>query len=231
MNDKKSPQANLGRQRTTYFLLGMIVALSALFVALEWRSEDYLSPDWEGFNRVFIEEELIGFEEIQPEKAPPEVETPPEPQETLRDDLVVVEQITEEIVLPADSVAHPAEEEKEEEPLPPLFSDKEIQEIIYARAEVMPQYPGGYSHLAAFLYNNIEYPSLAIKQRIQGRVWFSFIVNQDGSVSDIKCEQGVYFALDDEAERVLKLMSRWEPGTIDGRPVRVKVYVPVHFRL
>ncbi len=82
-----------------------------------------------------------------------------------------------------------------------------------------------------YVYHNLKYPDAAYKQRIKGKVVYSFIVNKDGSVSDIKLEKGVYIFLDDEVLRVIRSMPAFEPEKKDGKPIRVKFYLPVVFSL
>jgi protein TonB len=93
------------------------------------------------------------------------------------------------------------------------------------------EFPGGRVELIRYIYQNIRYPSVAIKQRIQGRVVCSFIINEDGSVSNIALIQGVYSFLDEEALRVIGIMPRWKPAMKDGKPVKTKCIVPIVFRL
>jgi protein TonB len=97
-------------------------------------------------------------------------------------------------------------------------------------AETMPQFPGGQTALIRFIYENIQYPPVALKQRIEGRVWCSFIVEADGSISNIRLEESVYIFLDEEAVRVLKKMPAWSPGRTKGENVRVKIYIPIVFK-
>ena len=109
-------------------------------------------------------------------------------------------------------------------------SENKKQTNVAASAESMPQFPGGQTELIRFLYKNIQYPAIALKQKIEGRVWCSFIVEKDGSISNVNLEEGVYIFLDDEAVRVLKMMPNWVPGRTNGEYVGVKVYIPVVFK-
>ena len=102
---------------------------------------------------------------------------------------------------------------------------------VYDAVEKMPQFVGGDAELRKFLHNNIKYPVAAEEKGIQGRVVCSFVVECDGSISNIKIIKSVDPSLDEEAVRVLSLMPKWTPGTIDGVPVCVKYTVPVTFRL
>jgi protein TonB len=242
MDLKKTPQADLENERITFFLLGFTVVLATLFVLFEWSSEEVLSPDWNGFSSFLIEEELgplVPSTELQPEEHPltasplaaSPLETPEEnnPPKTVYEDYTIVEQAPD--VEEAISQLFESVNKTEEHPVPPSESIQKETEIIYTEAEVMPQYPGGYTELVRFLLKNIKYPPSAISQRIQGRVWCSFVVNKDSSVTDIQLEQSVFISLDQEAIRVLKTMPSWIPGTIRGETVRVKVYVPIVFHL
>ncbi|MDR0865454.1 MAG: TonB family protein [Candidatus Symbiothrix sp.] len=237
MDLKKTPQADLENERTTFFLLGFTVVLATLFVLFEWSSEETLSPDWDGFSSFLIEEELaplVPSAELSPEenqlKASP-LEAPEEknPGKAVYEDFNIVEQAPD--VEEAISELFASVNQTEELPTPPSEAIQKVAETIYTEAEVMPQYPGGYTELARFLLKNINYPASAVSQRIQGRVWCSFVVNKDGSVTDIQLEQGVFISLDQEAMQVLKMMPPWVPGAIRGEAVRVKVYLPIVFHL
>ena len=103
---------------------------------------------------------------------------------------------------------------------------------VFEVVEVMPEFPdGGMPGLMNFLSNNIKYPVNAQKRGVQGRVSVQFIVNADGSISDVGIIRAVDPDLDDEAVRVISTMPKWKPGTQRGKPVRVKYTVPVMFRL
>ena len=93
------------------------------------------------------------------------------------------------------------------------------------------QFQDGKTALLRYIYQNIHYPPEALKQRIYGRVICSFIVNEDGSLSDVALAQGVYVSLDEEVIRVVNSMPLWNPALKDGKPVKVKYIMPVVFRL
>ena len=95
----------------------------------------------------------------------------------------------------------------------------------------MPQFPGGQSGLHRFLSENVRYPYYAYQKGIQGKVLVQFVVDKDGSVTDVKVEKSVHKSLDKEAVRVLKKMPKWTPGEKDGKPVRVLYHMPVNFSL
>lgn len=119
---------------------------------------------------------------------------------------------------------------------PPRFSNGEgVKEVdqnkIYDVVEEMPQFPGGPSALFEFISRNVQYPVVAEENGVQGRVLCSYVVEPDGSISDIKVVKSVDPSLDKEAVRVVSSMPRWIPGKQNGILVRVKYTVPVTFRL
>ena len=102
---------------------------------------------------------------------------------------------------------------------------------VYDVVETMPQFPGGPNAMFEYLSKNIKYPVVAEENGVQGRVIVAFVVERDGSITDVKVVKSVDPSLDKEAQRVVKGMPHWIPGTQDGSPVRVKYTVPVTFRL
>ena len=108
---------------------------------------------------------------------------------------------------------------------------KEEETKVFDVVEEMPQFPGGPSALFEYLSKNIKYPVVAEENGIQGRVIATFVVERDGSISDVKVIKSVDPSLDKEAIRVLKSMPKWIPGKQNGSAVRVKYTVPVTFRL
>ena len=117
--------------------------------------------------------------------------------------------------------------EKVVDEVPPAVEETKIFEVV----EQMPSFPGGDAALMQFLSKNIKYPVVAEENGIQGRVIATFVVERDGSISDVKVVKSVDPSLDKEAIRVLKSMPKWIPGKQNGSAVRVKYTVPVTFRL
>ena len=102
---------------------------------------------------------------------------------------------------------------------------------VYDVAEYMPEFPGSAVALFEYLSRNIKYPVVAEENGIQGRVVCQFVVEKDGSITDVRVVKSVDPSLDKEAQRVVKSMPRWIPGKQNGSAVRVKYTVPVTFRL
>lgn len=102
---------------------------------------------------------------------------------------------------------------------------------VFSVVEVMPEFPGGAQALMKYLSEEINYPDDAKASGTQGRVIAQFIVNKDGSISDVKVVKSVSESLDKEALRVIKEMPKWKPGMQKGEAVRVEYTVPVTYRL
>ena len=104
-------------------------------------------------------------------------------------------------------------------------------EKVFDMVEQMPAFPGGMQELMVYLGKNIKYPTIAQENGTQGRVIIQFVVERDGTISDVRVARGVDPYLDKEAVRVVKSMPKWIPGKQNGKAVRVKFTVPVMFRL
>lgn len=107
----------------------------------------------------------------------------------------------------------------------------EVSNLPFEIVEVMPSFPGGESAFGKFLGKNIRYPSAASEASIHGKVYVSFIVERDGTLTDITVERGIGYGCDEEVIRVMKRAPKWTPGIQNGKPVRVKYTVPVAFNI
>ena len=116
-------------------------------------------------------------------------------------------------------------------PPPPPAPKPEVATKVFDVVEEMPSFPGGNGALMSYLNGNTKYPVVAQENGVQGKVIISFVVERDGSISDVKVARSVDPSLDREAQRVVKSMPRWKPGKQNGSAVRVKYTVPVVFRL
>ena len=104
-------------------------------------------------------------------------------------------------------------------------------EKVFDMVEQMPTFPGGQQELMSYLGKNIKYPTIAQENGTQGRVIIQFVVERDGTITDVHVARGVDPYLDKEAVRVVQSMPKWIPGKQNGKAVRVKFTVPVMFRL
>jgi protein TonB len=240
MEIKKTPEVDLENKRVSFFLMGLSVVLSVFYVALEWESE---APDGEGTAAMlapfFIEDDFGADFPADMGKTLSAVQPPVRPEQqppAADEDYVIEEAVSAEEQLPTEAV--PAAEVSETVFAnsaaaypPPAPPDMQKAEADDEEPEAAPHFPGGYTAFARFVYNHIRYPEEALRKRIEGRVWCSFTVESDGRVSDVALEEGVDILLDREAVRVLETMPLWIPGKSGGKNIKVKVYLPVVFKI
>ena len=101
---------------------------------------------------------------------------------------------------------------------------------VYDVVEQMPEFPGGMPAMIEFLQTNLKYPSDAKKQNVGGRVLVMFVVETDGTISNVRVAKNVFPSLDAEAVRVVKAMPKWNPGKEKGKPVRVNFSLPIVYK-
>ena len=128
------------------------------------------------------------------------------------DNLNVVREHKEEIIV----------EEKRPEP---------VKEEVFTAVEQMPQFPGGEGELLKYIATHIKYPTMAAENNIQGRVVVKFVVKKDGNVGDVVVIRGKDPDLDKEAQRVVKTLPKFIPGTMNGQSVSVWYTLPINFKL
>lgn len=107
------------------------------------------------------------------------------------------------------------------------FSEKPSD--VYLNVDQMPIFPDGLLGMRRFIAVNIRYPSVALERKLQGKVLVNFVIDEEGNVTNIKIFKGVYPSLDAEAVRVVGLMPKWEPGRLQGKPVKVGYTIPIVF--
>lgn len=108
---------------------------------------------------------------------------------------------------------------------------EEAKEEPFTYVEEMPAYPGGDEALLTFISGKIQYPEIARRAGVEGRVFVSFVVEKNGEVTEVKLQKGIGAGCDEEAVRVIKMMGKWKPGKQNGRPARVRIIVPILFKL
>ena len=228
MEVKKAPHANIETHKVTFFLMGMVVALALLFVGFEWSST--LSK----LDETVIVQDVLAEEEIELTQRDPEPPPPPPPPEPEVPDVI---EVTEEKVETKIDLSSLEDDQSKAQvqtytpPPPPKAVVEEATEEIFVVVEQQPEFPNGMAALMKFLGDNIKYPVIAQENGIQGRVITNFVVERDGSISDVQIVRGQDPSLDKEAIRVIKTMPKWKPGQQRGKPVRVRFTLPVVFRL
>ncbi|MFD2287102.1 TonB family protein [Pedobacter petrophilus] len=97
--------------------------------------------------------------------------------------------------------------------------------------DVIPEYPGGINNARKYVGEYVHYPASAVENEVEGTIILAFVIEKDGSVTDIKIEKGLGFGLDEEVIRVMMKMPKWSPAKLNGKNVRYKMRMPVSFRL
>ena len=108
---------------------------------------------------------------------------------------------------------------------------KDTKAEIFSFVEEMPTFPGGNDALLSYIAQKVQYPEIAKRAGVEGKVSVSFVVSSSGTISDVQIIKAIGAGCDEEAVRVIKSMPIWNPGKQNGRPVNVKVFVPIVFKL
>jgi len=112
-----------------------------------------------------------------------------------------------------------------------IVNNVPVAEQVFTWAEEMPNFPGGNGELLGFFARNINYPEIAIRAEVEGKVILSFVVDKNGGIEDVNVIKGIGAGCDEEAMRVIKSMPRWNPGKQNGKPILTRINVPVVFKL
>ena len=234
MEIKKNREADLDRGRPQRFLLGLLLALSCLYVALEFTltPEDPLDdPDL--LAQLSIDSELPPM--MRPDNMlmlAPKAEPKPTQKLKVVDEETELEpqQEEEQVETDMDSDMEALDSEEEDITLEAAKPDDE-EAVSFRVVQDLPQFPGGPTEFMKWLTRNLKYPASAQQLQQQGKVLAEFIVNKDGSITDVRIVTSLNSKCDTEVLRVLRMMPRWTAGIMDGQPCRTKVCIPVVFKL
>ncbi|MBD77879.1 MAG: energy transducer TonB [Crocinitomicaceae bacterium] len=226
MESKKSPRLNLEKGKIYRFQIGIVLGLSLALVAFEWSHIEY-TPTIKYAVEVGEETEIMKNYKIIKDPIP-ELKKVKKPS----DQINVVKDIVEPVVKKEEPV-------KQAEPIKDVvlsnmpFDEEEEEEEpeIFTFVEEMPEFIGGEEAMYKFIGKNVKFPFMAKEARIQGIVYLTFIVMEDGTIDEIKVMRGIGGGCDEEAIRVIKAMPNWKPGKQRGRPVRVQFNMPFRFTL
>ncbi len=227
MEIKKSPKADLESKKLTFTLIGLVLTVFVVWRVFEYKSYDKQSIDDLQRTVEVIEEEMVEItKQEQPKVQPPQ----PKPQVTqiqiVEDDVEVEDEIDINAEVDQDEVI------EEYEFTPPEIEEEEIVEAeIFKVVEEMPEFPGGAAKMMEYIQKNIKYPMMARESDIQGRVFVSFVVEPDGSITNVAVLRGIGGGCDEEALRVVQSMPNWKPGKQRGSAVRCAFTVPIIFKL
>jgi protein TonB len=226
MIEKKSVKGNLERRRKTFFLIGFIVALGLIYAGFEL----YATANEPKDSGILPPLDVPDIFNVIPTDPPPP-ENPPPPQ--LVPILKIINTDPTKFIDISNFWIHDNLENIEIGDFHPIPLPIEINDLPppVPHPEVNPEPIGGLETMYAFLRTNLVYPEFAIKNNIQGQVYVRFVVERDGSISDVNVIAGVYPDLDKEAVRVVKIMPKWKPGTVGGKAVRCNYNIPIRFIL
>jgi protein TonB len=220
MELKKNPSSDLKKWSSTFTNLGLVVSISALLVAFEWKAyDDFQLKNFSSSPEIWDMPEIP----ITIQAPPP----PPEqaPEITIKPDDEKIDKI--EMIIDIDAPINtplPVIELTE----PPIIDDPdEIKDFVEKQAS----FKGGMEAWYAYLKKNLNYPSQARRMGIEGTVIVRFIVNTNGSIQNVEILRGIGGGCDEIAKNVIENSPNWNPGISKDRPVRSRMTMPIRFRL
>lgn len=218
MPNRKTEKADLRKRYPLYIEVGLVLVLGLLIVAFR---VDWNPPSDDDYG--VQEQEQIEMEEIintQQQETPPPPPKPPVPVE------VPDESVLEDVELDLDASLDLDEPVQSAPPPPEPEEEEEEEPEIFVVVENMPELIGGLGSIQS----KIKYPEMAKKAGVEGRVIVQFVVDEEGNVQDPQVVRGLGAGLDEEAVRAVR-MAKFKPGQQRGKPVKVKMSLPITFRL
>jgi periplasmic protein TonB len=224
MELKKSEKADLTRKTFLFFNIGLIVALLAAILAFTYKvDEDGTGVDANA-NQTVVEEIM---------EVPPTEQLPPPPPKIEQPQIVEVPdetEIEEDLEIDMDTETD-VTETKTEIAIAPVEEEKEDPNTIFTVVEETAAPIGGMSAFYEFVGKKIKYPAQAKRMGIEGKVFVEFVIEKDGSITDVKAIKGIGGGCDQEAERILQSAPKWKPGKQRCKTVRQKMVLPINFKL
>jgi periplasmic protein TonB len=222
MEIKKNPKLDYRRKSGLFFNIGLVVSLLMAITAFEWKFPDN-GTKVDVTNNKYVEEVILV--PITSHATPPPPKVVPVILNEVPDDIeVAIEDI--KITFDQHEVGD-IEPVVIDLPEPDIETEPEVFDIV----ESMPKYVGGMGEFYKFVGENLKYPSQARRIGVGGKVFVHFIVDKDGTLSNIKIARGIGAGCDEEVLRILAMSPNWIPGKQRGNPVRVRMMLPITFRL
>lgn len=227
MEAKKYPSADLTRYKRLFFNIGMIVSLAIVTIVIEWKTFD--RPELVNLgDAVAATDELL---DIPVTEQPP----PPPPKNVIKNVNLIevpdVEEIQEEIQVELDIEVTDETSIQDYEMADFGEPEEEVAEEIFTIVEQQPTPAGGYQAFYDFIGNNLKYPNRARRMGIEGKVFVQFVVDKDGTLTNVSVVKGIDEECDAEAIRVLQKAPKWIAGKQRGKPVKVRMIIPITFTL
>ena len=231
-------------KRLTFFLIGLLIAFTLLFVGLQYQrgpqGEEDLTEDFEDLAQDLDmqtppdQKDMVSAEAMSKAPASEAItqEVKPTEQQQVQKAPEKISTTTSELVIGGGSGVVEGAEVKEAAPETAVDNAAEQEQPIkFTVVQKIPEFPGGWSAFMQWLTKNLKYPESAQKNKVQGTVVVSFIVNKDGSIASTKVSTSADPVLDAEALRVMKMMPKWKPGMDRNKVCRTMIAVPVVFKL
>ncbi len=228
MELKKSPKADLENKRSTFLLIGLVVALGMVLISFEWKTKPNQSASLGTLMITDIEEEIIPVTREEEIKPPP----PPPPPKVI--DVINIVDDDVEIIDELEIADSEADDETIIDISPVLLVEEEEEEDVnkvFLFVEQQPEFPGGNKALYSYINNTVRYPVIAQENGIQGKVYVKFVVDENGDVSNAEILRGVDPSLNKEALRVITSLPKFRPGRQGGRHVKVFYNSVINFTL
>lgn len=223
MEPKKKPSADLTNRAPFHLAIGFVISFALMLTAFEWKFyDDGAAMDLGQLDNNFEEMMEVPITE-QPPPPPPKIEQP---------QIIEVpdeEEIEEEIEIDLDMEV--TEETVIEEVVFEEVPEEEVADEIFTVVEDQPTPPGGMQAFYKYVGKNMKYPAQARRMGIEGRVFVQFVVDKDGTITEVQAIKGIGAGCDEEAERVLRNAPKWKPGKQRGRAVKVRMVLPITFKL
>jgi len=231
MEEKKSRKADLEHGWIRRFLLGLVTSSVCFIVALMIPfPEDDPLDDPDLLEQFSMDEDLSSLMRPENELAlAPKVEPEPSKKLVVKDEEDEKEVLNDDEPVETDMNSDMSAMEDDEEIEPPAPQDDDV--VSFRVVEDLPQFPGGAVEMMKWLQRNLKYPPVMQERKVQGKVVAEFIVNKDGSVTDVKVVKSLNAQCDREVLRVLRMMPRWTAGIQNDQPCRTKVCIPVVFKM
>ncbi len=220
---KKYKSSNLSYYTKLFINVGLVMSLAAVIFAFEHKTHIDNS-------QVDFQKNVDDFEDLM--EIPPTEQLPPPPPPVQQPEIIEVpdeEEIEEEIEVDLD--VEITEETVIEEVVFEEAPEEEEVDEIFSIVEDQPTPQGGMSAFYEFVNKNIKYPNQARRMNIEGKVFVQFVIGKDGSISEVKAVKGIGAGCDEEAVRVIQSAPKWNPGKQRGRPVKVRMILPITFKL
>lgn len=226
MEPRKTTKADLDKKSFLFFTIGLMLSLTTVISAFEWKSyTDAIPITPEELDKSFIvvDVPLTAHPVPKPPSAMIDIEKDVRQEKEKVNEKIIIDDLVK-VNIPAPNVDFGKLVDK-------LPDDEPVDEPPFERVENMPEPAGGMNEFLKFIGRNIKYPVRARRMGIEGTVYVQFVIDKDGSLTDIKVLKGIDPACDAAAIVAIQKSEKWKPGKQRGVPVRVRMIIPVKFSL